>query len=233
MANFPATTYTDWARSDRYHRSFLMPKDDVLHAALQNSDAHGLRTEISVNAALGKFLNLLARSIGAKRILEIGTLAGYSTISLARALPKDGKVISLELHELNAKVASENIALAGLTSQVEIIVGPALETLAKFPTEPKFDLIFIDADKPPMTEYFAEAKRLIKQGGVIILDNVVLNGDVAKEHLPDTLSDYDKEKVKGIRRLLASIKGDNEVDATTISTADEKGYDGFMYVIRK
>ncbi|KAK0205413.1 O-methyltransferase family 3 protein [Desarmillaria ectypa] len=210
-----------------------MPTDNVLHTALQNSDAHGLRTEISVSPALAKFLNLLARSIGAKRILEIGTLAGYSTISLARALPKDGKVISLELHKLSAKVASENIALAGLTSQVEIIVGPALETLAKFPTEPKFDLIFIDADKPPMTEYFTEAKRLVKQGGVIILDNVVLNGDVAREYLPDTLSEYNKEKVKGIKRLLASIKGDNEVEATTISTADEKGYDSFMYVIRK
>ncbi|KAK0498864.1 O-methyltransferase-domain-containing protein [Armillaria luteobubalina] len=233
MANFPTTTYTDWARADQYHRSFLMPKDDVLHAALQNSDAHGLRTEISVSAALGKFLNLLAKSIGAKKILEIGTLAGYSTISLARALPKDGKVISLELNELNAKVASENIALAGLTSRVEIVVGPALETLAKFPTEHKFDLIFVDADKPPMTEYFAEAKRLIKQGGVIILDNVVLNGDVAKEKLPETLSDYDKGKVKGIKRLLDAIKGDKEVEATTICTADEKGYDGFMYVVRK
>ncbi|KAK0469048.1 O-methyltransferase family 3 protein [Desarmillaria tabescens] len=233
MANFSATTYTDWTRSDKYHRSFLTPTDDILRAAVQNSDAHGLRTEISVSTALGRFLNLLARSIGAKRILEIGTLAGYSTIYLARALPKDGKVISLELHELHAKVASENIALAGLSSQVDIVVGPALQNLANFPTEQKFDLIFIDADKPPMAEYFAEAKRLVKQGGVIILDNVVLNGDVARECLPDTLSDYDKEKVMGIKRLLASIQGDNEVEATTISTADEKGYDGFMYVIRK
>ncbi|GLB39744.1 putative O-methyltransferase family 3 protein [Lyophyllum shimeji] len=222
--DFSVTRLEDWARSDKYHNSFLLEKDDVLDTALANSNAHGL-PEIAVSAAQGKFLKLIASSIGAKHILEVGTLGGYSTIWLARALPEDGKLITLELDEKHARVARENLANAGLSSKVEVIVGKAVDSLAQMHPGTLFDLVFIDADKPSNVQYFTEAKRLVRKRGVIIVDNVVRYGRVADPQ-------YSDANVEGVRELLKAIKGDKEVDATTIGTTGEKGYDGFLYAIR-
>ncbi|KAF5384388.1 hypothetical protein D9615_003398 [Tricholomella constricta] len=222
---FVPTTLEDWARSDEYHNSFLLEVDDVLDTALVNSTAKGL-PDIAVSAAQGKFLKLLASSTAAKRILEVGTLGGYSTIWLGRALPEGGKLITLELDSKHAEVAQENLARAGLSSKVEVILGPAIESLAKLQPEPPFDLVFIDADKPSNTQYFIEAKRLVRKGGVIIVDNVVRNGSVSDPALSDP-------SLEGVRELLKAIQGDKEVDATTIGTTGEKGYDGFLYAIRR
>jgi len=222
--DFSVTRLEDWARSDKYHNSFLLEKDDVLDAALANSNANEL-PEIAVSAAQGKFLKLLATSIGAKRILEVGTLGGYSTIWLARALPKDGKLVTLELDGKHARVARENLANAGLSSKVEVVVGNAIDSLTKMHPEISFDLVFIDADKPSNVPYFTEAKRLVRKGGVIIVDNVVRYGRVADPT-------YSDAAIEGVRDLLKVIKGDKEVDATTIGTTGEKGYDGFLYAIR-
>ncbi|KAJ7437198.1 O-methyltransferase family 3 protein [Mycena galericulata] len=223
--DFKVTTVEDWARSDHYHNSFLHTEDEILDATLKNNTANGL-PEIAVSAAQGKFLNLLASSIGAKRILEVGTLGGYSTIWLARALPADGELTTLEVEEKHAKVAQQNIDRAGLTSKVKIILGPAHQSMLQMHPETPFDFIFIDADKPGNTNYFKEAKRLVRKGGVIIVDNVVRYGRVADPS-------YTDKNVEGVRALLQAVKGDTEVDATSIGTVGDKGYDGFMYAIRK
>ncbi|KAJ7675550.1 O-methyltransferase [Mycena rosella] len=222
---FKATTAEDWARSDQYHNSFLHREDEILDAALQNSNSNGL-PEIAVSAAQGKFLNLLVSSIGAKKILEVGTLGGYSTIWLARALPADGELITLELNEKHAKVAQENLDTAGLSSKVKVILGPAYQSMLELQPKPPFDFIFIDADKQGNKQYFTEAKRLVRKGGVIIVDNVVRYGRVADP-------EYTDANVEGVRALLQAVKGDSEVEATTIGTVGDKGYDGFMYAVRK
>jgi len=222
---YPDTSLADWTRSDEYHNSFLLPADDVLDSALANSKANDL-PDIAVSPAQGKFLNLLARSINAKRVLEVGTLGGYSTILLARALPDDGELFTFELSEKHAEVARANIAKAGLSSKVKVIVGPAYKSLQGVPSSPKFDLAFIDADKESNLEYFTEAKRLVRAGGIIIVDNVVRNGDVANPANTDSRSE-------GVRRLLKALKDDPEAEATTIATVGDKGYDGFLYAIRK
>ncbi|KAJ3716511.1 O-methyltransferase family 3 protein [Lentinula raphanica] len=219
-----ATDTQDWARSDRYHNSFLIPEDPVLDAALKNSATNGL-PEIAVSTAQGKYLYLQARSIQAKRILEVGTLGGYSTIWLGRSLPADGELITLEINSKHAKVAEENLSNAGLSSRCKVVVGPGHESMTKLPSENKFDLIFIDADKPSNLKYFIEAKRLIRKGGVIIVDNVVRFGRVADPEQTDA-------NIEGVRSLLNALKGDQDVDATTIATVGEKGYDGFIYAIR-
>ncbi|KAJ3857075.1 O-methyltransferase family 3 protein [Lentinula lateritia] len=219
-----ATTIEDWARSDVYHNSFLIPQDSVLDAALKNSAANGL-PGIAVSISQGKFLQLHARAIQAKRILEVGTLGGYSTIWLGRALPEDGELITLEISSKHAKVAGENLSNAGLSSKCRIIVGPGYESMVDLPSEKKFDFIFIDADKPSNVKYFTEAKRLIRKGGVIIVDNVVRFGRVADPEQSDP-------NIEGVRSLLNALKGDKDVDATTIATVGEKAYDGFIYAIR-
>ncbi|KAJ6471118.1 O-methyltransferase-domain-containing protein [Mycena vitilis] len=219
------TTPEDWTRSDEYHNSFLLSDDAILDAVLKKSTAKGL-PEIAVSAAQGKFLNLLATSIGAKRILEVGTLGGYSTIWLARALPADGELITLEYSEKHAQVAQENIDHAGLTDKVKIIVGLGHDSMLAMHPEIPFDFIFIDADKRSNAKYFTEAKRLVRKGGVIIVDNVVRYGRVADP-------EYTDANVEGVRGLLKLVKGDPEVEATTIATVGDKGYDGFMYAIRK
>ncbi|OCH95543.1 O-methyltransferase family 3 protein [Obba rivulosa] len=213
-----------WARSDQYHNSFLIPADEALEYARKNSNANGL-PEIAVSTAQGKFLNLLARSIGAKRILEVGTLGGFSTIWLARALPADGELLTCELSEKHAEVARANIAHAGLANKVQIARGPAADTLKKLRPAQPYDFVFIDADKPNNLTYFIEAKRLVKKGGVIIVDNVARKGLVPDETLNDA-------NLEGVRKLLRYLKDDKEVDATTISTVGEKGYDGFLYAVR-
>lgn len=219
------TSHEDWTRSDEYHNSFLISKDDALEKALQHSRDEGL-PDIAVSAAQGKFLKLLALSIRAKRILEVGTLGGYSTIWLAQALPEDGKLITFELSEKHAKVAEHNIRKAGFTSdKVEVRVGPAIDNLRKLEPEQPYDFVFIDADKPSNLDYFIEAKRLTRKHGIIIVDNVVRNGLVSN-------IDYVDDRAAGVRRLLDSLKDDRQVDATTIATAGAKGYDGFLYALK-
>jgi len=214
-----------WERSDSYHNSFLIPKDDILDAVVKNNVEQGL-PNIAVAKAQGKFLHLLAKSIGAKKILEVGTLGGYSTIWLARALPTDGELTTLELDPHHAKVALENLKAAGVDNKVTIVIGPAAESITKLSPEVPYDLAFIDADKPNNPIYFFEAKRLVRKGGVIIVDNVVRSGHVSMPECTD-------EKIEGVRRLLEAIEGDEEIDATTIATVGDKGYDGFIYAIKK
>jgi len=213
-----------WTRSDNYHSNFLLKKDEALDSALQKSRENAL-PDIAVSQCLGKFLCLLARSIGAKNILEVGTLGGYSTIWLAKALPEGGRLTTLELNADHAKVAGDNIANAGLSDAVNIVLGPAAETIKDLQPDPPFDLVFIDADKPSNLIYFQNAKRLLRKGGVIIVDNVVRYGRVSDP-------DYSDPNVEGVRTLLNYISSDPEVEATTIATVDSKGYDGFLYALK-
>ncbi|KAJ6545405.1 O-methyltransferase-domain-containing protein [Mycena capillaripes] len=218
-----------WTRADQYHNSFLLKPDAVLESVQTLSKERGIEYEIAVSPALGKFLNLLLLSIGAKRVLEVGSLGGYSAIWMARALPDDGKVIALELEPLHVQVIEENVKNAGLSSKVQVIVGPAHASMQAMstPTDPeKFDLVFIDADKENNTNYFVEAKRLVRKGGIIIVDNVGRRGRPAEPSASDP-------SVEGVRGLLRYIKDDNEVEATTIHTVGEKGFDGFLYAFVK
>ncbi|KAF6759599.1 O-methyltransferase-domain-containing protein [Ephemerocybe angulata] len=214
-----------WEKCDEYHNSFLLDADPAMDAALKNSEAQGL-PDIAVSPAQGKFLNLLVKTTGSKRVLEVGTLGGYSTIWLARAIPEGGLVTTLELDPHHAKVATENISNAGVADKVDLIVGPAAESIKKLGPNSSYDFAFIDADKEGNLLYFQEAKRLVKSGGTIIVDNVCRAGRVADLEYSDVLVD-------GVRTLLMGIEGDKEVEATTISTVGEKGYDGFLYAIRK
>ncbi|KAJ7059741.1 O-methyltransferase [Mycena amicta] len=219
--------YSLWARSDQYHNSFLLKPDPVLDAVQENTKAQGVDYEIAVSPALGKLLNLLLLSIGAKRVLEVGSLGGYSAIWMARALPDDGEVVALELEELHAKVIEENVANAGLSNKVRVIVGAALPSMQAMPdTQPKFDLVFIDADKENNVNYFIQGKRLIRKGGIIIVDNVGRRGRLIDPENKDP-------SIEGTRALLKYIKDDPEVEATTIHTVGEKGFDGFLYALVK
>ncbi|KAH7096105.1 O-methyltransferase family 3 protein [Auriculariales sp. MPI-PUGE-AT-0066] len=224
----PANTNTSpkvWAANDVYHNSFLLQDDAVLDTVRAASAAGGL-PEIAVSMAQGKFLNLLVRSHKWRRILEVGTLGGYSAIWLARGLPPDGELITLELSERHATVARENIERAGLTAKVKVIVGNAAETLKTLTDNASFDFAFVDADKENNAIYVEHAKRLVRSGGVIIIDNVVRNGQLADETNTES-------RVEGCRNLLRSMKEDQELEGTTIATVGEKGYDGFLYALRK
>ncbi|KZT29836.1 O-methyltransferase family 3 protein [Neolentinus lepideus HHB14362 ss-1] len=223
----PATpaTYEDWAREDNYHKSFLMPRDEVLEHAISNSEANGL-PDIAVTPAQGKHLKLLAQSAGAKRILELGTLGGYSTIWLARALPEDGELITCEYVQKHVDIASQNLDYAGLSSKVKILVGPATDSLTKMDPKKPFDFVFIDADKPNYPTYFKLCRQLVRKGGVIFVDNVIRRGGVSD------LSVTDDPRVIGVREMLEVVKQDKGMDATTIGTVGEKGWDGFMYAVR-
>ncbi|KAG9042027.1 hypothetical protein FS837_011438 [Tulasnella sp. UAMH 9824] len=218
------TDYDDWFRSDQYHNSFLVKPDPDLDRVNQVGAQNGL-PPIAVSTALGKFLNLLVTSIGAKKIIEVGTLAGYSTIWMAKAIPDDGKIITFELEEKHAEIARDNFVMANVLHKVKVVVGPAAESLPKIDGDGTFDLAFIDADKENNLEYFKQAKRLVRTKGVIIVDNVVRNGRVAVPDISDN-------SIEGVRRLLEYIKGDNEVEGTTIATVGEKGYDGFLYAVK-
>jgi len=211
----------DWNRTEEYHNSFLVHPDAHLESALANNAEQGI-PDIAVSVAQGKFLKLIAQSIGAKRIIEVGVLGGYSTIWMGQAVGSDGEIIGFEINEKHATVARENFAKAGLDKVIKVIVGPAIDGLKELKAEPPFDLAFIDADKQSNLEYFTEAKRLVRKGGIIIVDNVCWHGFVSKP-------DYEDSAVKGTRRLLQALKDDKEVDATTISTVGSKGYDGFIY----
>jgi predicted O-methyltransferase YrrM len=214
-----------WTSFDNYVENLLIPRDPVLEAALKTSDAAGL-PPIQVSPALGKLLHLLARAQGARKILEIGTLAGYSTIWMARALPPEGKLITLEVDPTHAEVARANFVRAGLASVVELRLGPALETLPALLSEGKgpFDMVFIDADKTSYADYLGWALRLTRRGSLIIADNVVRDGEVANLSSTDVL-------VQGVRRFNELLAADPRVSATVVQTVGSKGYDGFALAV--
>ncbi len=214
-----------WSVVDRYITDLFLPPDPVLEAALASSAAAGLPA-INVSPAQGKLLHLLARMQKARSILELGTLGGYSTIWLARSLPPDGRLISLEVNPKHAEVARANLARAGLTSVVEIRLGPALKTLSQLVNEGRgpFDLIFIDADKPGYADYLKWSLKLSRQGTLIIADNVVRKGAVADPESKD-------ENVQGIRKFNAALAAEKRVTTTVIQTVGSKGYDGLALIL--
>lgn len=214
-----------WTAVDSYISDTLIPADAALDAALKASNAAGL-PEIQVSAAQGKMLHLLARMKGARRILEVGTLGGYSTIWLARALPAGGRLITLELDSRHAAVAQSNFERAGLGSVIELRLGKAAESMQQLVSEGggPFDLIFIDADKEGYPEYFRWALKLSQPGTVIIADNMVRKGA-----LPDAAST--DPMVQGVRRFNGLVAAEPRVTATIVQTVGSKGYDGFALVL--
>jgi predicted O-methyltransferase YrrM len=210
-----------WTRVDDYFDGALVPSDPALNAALKASDAAGL-PGIQVTAAQGKQLHLLARAVDARRILEVGTLGGYSAIWLARALSDGGQLITLEVDPHHAEVARANLANAGLADRAEVRVGPALETLPQ--VEGPFDFAFIDADKANNANYFTHAVRLSRPGTLIVVDNVVRGGTVV-----DAASD--NVAVEGVRQLVETVTAEPRVSATVIQTVGAKGYDGYLLAI--
>jgi len=214
-----------WNAVDSYFSDLLVPHDPALEAALKASADAGL-PPINVSPAQGRLLHLLARMQGARKILEIGTLGGYSTIWLARALREDGHLVTLEAVAKHARVAEANIANAGLADVVEVRLGPALDTLPRLGEEGKgpFDFTFIDADKELIPEYFRWALELSHPGSVVIVDNVVRGGEVvdAASTNPD---------VKAIRRFLGLLAAEPRVSGTAIQTVGSKGWDGFALAL--
>jgi predicted O-methyltransferase YrrM len=212
-----------WEAVDQYFLGKIIGQDAALEEAQRAAEAAGLPA-ISVTAAQGKLLHLLVRMHGARKVLEIGTLAGYSTIWMARALPPGGKLISLEYEPRHAEVARSNIERAGVSALVEIRLGEALKTLPLLESAGPFDLFFIDADKQNNAGYFQWALKLSRPGSVIIVDNVVREGKVAD---PDS-SD---ENVLGARRVVDLIAAEPRVSATAIQTVGGKSYDGFLLAL--
>lgn len=214
-----------WTSVDDYLNERLVERDPALEAALADSAAAGLPA-IAVAPNQGKLLNLLARLRGARRILEVGTLGGYSTIWLGRALPADGRLITLEVDPKHAQVAEKNLARAGLRDRVEIRIGPALETLARLATEKQapFDLTFIDADKQNNPNYFDAALKLSRPGSLILVDNVVRKGAVTDARSSDPA-------ITGTRKLFDRLREERRVDATAIQTVGVKGWDGLAIAL--
>ena len=214
-----------WTTVDNYINDLLIGSDAALDAALKMSDDAGLPS-IQVAANQGKLLMLLAKAQKARRILEIGTLGGYSTIWLARALPAGGRLITLELEEKHAKVARSNIARAGLAEKVEVRVGPALDSLQKLVADraEAFDFVFIDADKTGYPEYLRLTLPLVQKGSVIVADNVIRKGAVADAESSDA-------DVRAVREFHDLISKDQHLDATAIQTVGAKGYDGFTMIL--
>ncbi|MEU2370203.1 O-methyltransferase [Streptomyces pseudogriseolus] len=210
-----------WHTVDDYFTERLLGDDEALAAALRESEAAGL-PPIAVSPLQGKLLQLLARLQGARRVLEIGTLGGYSTIWLGRALPADGRLVTLEYDPRHAEVAVRNLARAGLAERVEVRVGPALESLPKLADEqpPPFDLVFIDADKANNPHYVKWALRLTAAGSLIVLDNVVRGGRVADSGNTDP-------DVVGTRTALEMFGTHPRLDATAVQTVGAKDHDGF------
>jgi len=218
-------TQEQWTAVDRYLADLLVPSDASLEAALAASAEAGL-PPADVSPTQGKLLQLLARLSGARMILELGTLGGYSTIWLARALPAGGRLVTLEADARYAEVARENIRQAGLAGAVELRVGPALETLPLVAADGlgPFDLIFIDADKSGNPEYLRWALELSRPGSLIVADNVVRGGAVLDASSSDP-------SVQGVRRFYELLAGEPRVSATAIQTVGSKGYDGFALAL--
>ncbi len=214
-----------WTAVDQYINETLIPSDPILEAALQASEKAGLPS-IQVSPSQGKMLHILARSIKARHILEIGTLGGYSTIWMARALPEGGRLLTLEADAKHAEVARANVARAGLAEMAELRLGSALDTLPHVAAESRgpFDLIFIDANKSTMAEYFDWSLKLSRPGTMIIADNVIRSGAVVDAASKDA-------DVQGVRRFNERVAAEPRVSATEIQTVGSKGYDGFALVL--
>ena len=217
-----------WATVDRYLADLFVPHDPALDAALASSDAAGLPA-IQVSATQGKLLHLLARMCGARRVLEVGTLGGYSTIWLARALPPaaaGGRLVTLEADARHAEVARENLARAGLAGVVEVVVGPALQSLPRLAAEGAgpFDLVFLDADKVSYPDYLEWSLRLSRRGTVIVADNVVRKGAVTDAAGTDP-------NVVAVRRFNELLAREPRVSATVVQTVGAKGHDGFALAV--
>jgi predicted O-methyltransferase YrrM len=209
-----------WQAVDDYIAGKLLGDDDALAAALAHNAAESL-PPIDVSPAQGKMLFLLAQIAGARRILEIGTLGGYSTIWLARALPEDGALVTLELEPHHAAVAHANLARAEVSDRVDIRVGAAKASLAAMTDEAPFDFVFIDADKQSNAHYVEESIRLGRSGTAIIVDNVVREGGVLE-------ADSDDERIVGTRALFDMLSADERLDATAVQTVGAKAWDGFV-----
>jgi predicted O-methyltransferase YrrM len=214
-----------WSAVDRYITELLVPADPALDGALAASDAAGLPS-IHVSPNQGKLLHVLALAVGARNVLEIGALGGYSTIWLARALPPGGRLITLEAVEKHADVARANLARARLAGVTEVRVGWALDSLPRLAAERAgpFDLIFIDADKPGYPDYLEWALRLSRRGTLIIADNVVRKGAVIEAASPDP-------NVQGVRRFMERLAAEPLLTATAVQTVGSKGYDGFAVAL--
>ena len=211
-----------WSAVDDYIGAHLLGRDEALEAALAANAASGLPA-IDVSAAQGKMLHLFARMAGAKQILEVGTLGGYSTIWLARALPEDGRLVTLELEPHHAEVARDNIARAGLAERVDVRTGPATEMLDAMIAagEGPFDLIFIDADKPNNVAYLRAAIALGRPGTAIVVDNVVRDGGVLDADSADP-------SILGTRALFEAVAAEPRLSATAVQTVGDKRWDGFL-----
>jgi predicted O-methyltransferase YrrM len=211
----------DWKRVDAWLAGHLLPADPALDAALAaNADA-GLPA-IDVSPLQGRLLEILVRMVGARRILEIGTLGGYSTIWLARALPPDGRLVTLEAEPRHAEVAKANIARAGLADRVDLRVGPALDALPG--VEGPFDLFFLDADKRSNADYLGWALRLSRPGSVIVCDNVIRSGRITDAGSGDA-------GVDGTRAFFERLAAEPRLKATAVQTVGAKGWDGFAIAV--
>ena len=216
-------TADDWAANDSYLAELLVGDDPALTATLEANAAAGL-PPIDVAPVQGKLLHLLARIRGARRILEIGTLGGYSTIWLARAVGDDGRVVTLEYEPRHAEVARANLDRAGVGERVDVRVGAALDLLPSLTDEAPFDLVFVDADKENNPHYVRWALRLGRPGTVIVVDNVIRGGSV-------TNADLDDERVRGAREVLELMRAEPRLDATALQTVGAKGWDGFALAV--
>jgi caffeoyl-CoA O-methyltransferase len=214
-----------FGKVDDYINDLTAYEDDVLKSVIKSTEESGI-PQISVSANQGKFLQVLAKTCNAKKILEVGTLAGYSTIWMARALPVNGKMITLEYDPKHATVAKRNIDRAGLASKVEVRVGKAIDLLPVLEKEKQgpFDMIFIDADKPPYKEYFEWALKLSRPGTLIVVDNVIREGKVMDKANTD-------EMVAGARRFNEALGSSKAVTATIIQTVGAKDYDGIAVAV--
>lgn len=208
-----------WSNVDNYLIEKLIPNDDILEQVLVNNQQAGLPA-FDVAANQGQLLALFVRMTGAKRILEIGTLGGYSTIWMARELPTDGELLTLEADAHHASIARQNLQLAGVAERVKLIEGSALNSLEQLGEHPPFDLIFIDADKPSNPDYLRWALRYSRPGTLIIGDNVVRDGEVTNPQSDDA-------RVQGVRTFIEMLGEDPRLTATAIQTVGVKGWDGF------
>lgn len=207
-----------WYAVDAFLEQHLLPADPVLEEVLRASGRAGL-PEIAVSPLQGKLLHLLAAATGARRVLEVGTLGGYSTSWLARALPEDGELVSIELDDRHAQVARSNLETAGLGGQVTVMVGPAADVLPTL--SGPFDLAFLDADKAGNADYVRLCLPLLRPGALLVVDNVVRQGAVLD-------ADSDDASVQGVHRLLALLRDEPRLDATAVQTVGSKGWDGFV-----
>lgn len=214
-----------WTSVDRYFTEALIPPDPALDAAVKTNREANLPA-IDVTALQGRFLEMLVRVSGTRRVLEIGTLGGYSTIWLARALPTDGVVVTLEIDPKHAAIAQKNIAVAGLANRVDLRIGPAAKSLAALAAESAapFDFIFIDADKAGYPEYLQWSLKLARPGTLIVADNVVRDGKVIDPKNPDP-------NIQGVRRFTELIAAEPRLSTTVLQTVGSKGYDGFAMAI--